>query len=238
MNNSGGALLTEVYGSESIKVNKKHKKKKEQGYIPSSKEHIYPQKLEKIDSFDENFHGNSNIMPYGGFSSEGGYFPINKEDNIGDGSKYFPYEKYTLEGHRKPVPPTVKDSHVPERLKDNEEPCLDCEKSPIPSDKEQHNIPPTQPGVVAPKVYENPPKQWVWDKGMKITHEEYKEFLEFKEFKSKQQNEIIQRQRSKSQEEGFSNINDDFNDVLLFGLLGIFFLIFTDYVYKLGRKSY
>ena len=48
-------------------------------------------------------------------------------------------------------------------------------------------------------------------------------------------------QREKSQEgtkEGFSNINDDFNDVLLFGLLGIFFLIFTDYVYKLGRKSY
>ena len=38
--------------------------------------------------------------------------------------------------------------------------------------------------------------------------------------------------------EGFANINDDFNDVLLFGLLGIFFLIFTDYIYKLGRKSY
>ena len=38
--------------------------------------------------------------------------------------------------------------------------------------------------------------------------------------------------------EGFSNINDNFNDVLLFGLLGIFFLIFTDYIYKLGKKSY
>ena len=38
--------------------------------------------------------------------------------------------------------------------------------------------------------------------------------------------------------EGFANINDDFNDVLLFGLMGIFFLIFTDYIYKLGRKSY
>tara|TARA_B100000686_G_C16689329_1_gene916671 strand:- start:651 stop:1130 length:480 start_codon:yes stop_codon:yes gene_type:complete len=38
--------------------------------------------------------------------------------------------------------------------------------------------------------------------------------------------------------EGFSNINDDFNDVLLFGLLGIFFLIFTDYIYKLGKRSY
>jgi len=38
--------------------------------------------------------------------------------------------------------------------------------------------------------------------------------------------------------EGFSNINDNFNDVLLFGLMGIFFLIFTDYIYKLGKKSY
>ena len=37
---------------------------------------------------------------------------------------------------------------------------------------------------------------------------------------------------------GFSNINDNFNDVLLFGLLGIFFLIFTDYIYKLGKRSY
>ena len=44
--------------------------------------------------------------------------------------------------------------------------------------------------------------------------------------------------KSEGVEESFSNINDDFNDVLLFGLLGIFFLIFTDYVYKLGRKSY
>ena len=44
--------------------------------------------------------------------------------------------------------------------------------------------------------------------------------------------------------EGFSNnndiqkINDGFNDVLLFALFGIFFLIFTDYIYKLGKKSY
>lgn len=45
--------------------------------------------------------------------------------------------------------------------------------------------------------------------------------------------------------EGFSNntnniqkMNDGFNDVLLFALFGIFFLIFTDYIYKLGKKSY
>lgn len=38
--------------------------------------------------------------------------------------------------------------------------------------------------------------------------------------------------------EYFSNFNDDFNDVLLFALLGFFYLIFTDYVYKLGKRSY
>jgi len=47
-----------------------------------------------------------------------------------------------------------------------------------------------------------------------------------------------QQQRNSQNIENFANINDDFNDVILFGLLGIFFLIFTDYIYKLGRKSY
>ena len=39
-------------------------------------------------------------------------------------------------------------------------------------------------------------------------------------------------------EEPFGNMSDDFNDVLLFGLLGIFFLMIIDYVYKLGKKAY
>ena len=38
--------------------------------------------------------------------------------------------------------------------------------------------------------------------------------------------------------EGFGTIRDGFNEVLLFALLGIFFLTFTDYIYKLGKKSY
>ena len=38
--------------------------------------------------------------------------------------------------------------------------------------------------------------------------------------------------------EGFDTINDNFNDVILFALTGIFFIIFTDYIYKLGKKSY
>ena len=31
-------------------------------------------------------------------------------------------------------------------------------------------------------------------------------------------------------------MNDDFNDIILFFLTGIFFIIFTDYIYKLGKK--
>ena len=38
--------------------------------------------------------------------------------------------------------------------------------------------------------------------------------------------------------ETFSTVNDNFNDVLIFALYGIIFLIFTDYIYKLGKKSY
>jgi hypothetical protein len=63
-----------------------------------------------------------------------------------------------------------------------------------------------------------------------------KEYEEFKDFQRKRYFE--NHQRKLSQLEGFSNVNDDFNDVLLFGLMGVFFLIFTDYIYKLGKKSY
>ena len=205
MNNSGGALLTEVYGSDTIKVKKKDKKKKEQQtqqqqvYMPPNKEHIYPDKLEKITSFDENFHEKTNIMPYGGYSNEE-YFPINKEDNIKDGGGYFPYDKYTFEGHRKPVPPTVKTPGIPQPSQKKED---------VPK---RETVPPTEPSNVPETVYEEPPKQWVWDKGIKISQQEYKEFLEFKEFKANQQAEIIKLQIEKSQEEGFSNINDDFYD--------------------------
>tara|TARA_B100002051_G_C16740431_1_gene643936 strand:- start:1845 stop:2306 length:462 start_codon:yes stop_codon:yes gene_type:complete len=70
--------------------------------------------------------------------------------------------------------------------------------------------------------------------GVEISNEEYQAFKEY------------QKQRYlHSQErvfEGFRNMkqymDDDFNDVLLFGLTGIFFLIFIDYIYKLGKKSY
>ena len=223
MNNSGGALLTEVYGTDNIKV-KKSKKKRELRYLPENKGYLYPEQLEKVDVFDKNFHEKSNITPYG-TNTEDNYSDVNQDKNVSHG-EYFPYDKYTLEGHRRLVPPT-KEEPPPQ-------PTTPQPTSPQPT-------PPTEKRDVPSKVHEQPPKQWAWDKGLQISHQEYKEFQEFKQFKANQQIEIIKQQREKSQEgtkEGFSNINDDFNDVLLFGLLGIFFLIFTDYVYKLGRKSY
>ena len=80
-----------------------------------------------------------------------------------------------------------------------------------------------------------------WDDGVKISKDDYDFLQECKKNFADQKRKIIDEQIEKSQNnvsEGFANITDDFNDVLLFGLLGIFFLIFTDYIYKLGRKSY
>ena len=81
-----------------------------------------------------------------------------------------------------------------------------------------------------------------WDDGVKISKDDYDFLQECKQNFRNQKNRIINEQIEKSQNnnmnEGFANINDDFNDVLLFGLLGIFFLVFIDYIYKLGRKSY
>ena len=75
------------------------------------------------------------------------------------------------------------------------------------------------------------------DNFVKISNEEYEAFKKYQleRYIKIRENGIQQQQKFK---EGFSNVNDDFNDVLLFGLMGIFFLIFTDYIYKLGKRSY
>jgi len=71
-------------------------------------------------------------------------------------------------------------------------------------------------------------------------NEEYRRMINDKDYQ-----DYLNYQRNRSNYihnvqtiESFSNMNDNFNDVLLFGLFGIFFLIFTDYIYKLGKKSY
>uniref|UniRef100_A0A6C0L3Z1 Uncharacterized protein n=1 Tax=viral metagenome TaxID=1070528 RepID=A0A6C0L3Z1_9ZZZZ len=70
---------------------------------------------------------------------------------------------------------------------------------------------------------------------IQLTNEEYEAF---KKYQLERYIQIREKGMQEQYREGFSNVNDDFNDVLLFGLMGIFFLIFTDYVYKLGKRSY
>jgi len=97
------------------------------------------------------------------------------------------------------------------------------------------NYPPQEPPLknvdLEPKQFQ---KMKQYRDNMKmITDEEYKEF---KEFQKKRNMEM--HSRNLNGMETFSNMSDDFNDVLLFGLMGIFFLLIIDYVYKLGKKSY
>ena len=66
-----------------------------------------------------------------------------------------------------------------------------------------------------------------------ISDEEYKEFKMFQKMRN-----MFSKNKHLSNIEGFGNVNDEFNDVLLFGLTGIFFLILIDYIYKLGKNSY
>lgn len=64
-----------------------------------------------------------------------------------------------------------------------------------------------------------------------LTNKDYQDYLEFQRNRHNyvHQKDIV---------ETFSTVNDNFNDVLIFALFGMVFLIFTDYIYKLGQKSY
>ena len=63
---------------------------------------------------------------------------------------------------------------------------------------------------------------------VRISNEDYKKYKEYQQGRYSG-NQIV---------EGFDRINDNFNDIILFALTGVFFIIFTDYIYKLGKKSY
>ena len=64
-----------------------------------------------------------------------------------------------------------------------------------------------------------------------LTDKDYQDYLNFQRNRHNyiHQKDII---------ETFSTVDDNFNDVLIFALFGMMFLIFTDYIYKLGKKSY
>ena len=79
------------------------------------------------------------------------------------------------------------------------------------------------------QVIQRPPEEIKEQRDMiQISNEEYRKYKDYQQ----------QRYNGGKMVEGFDSINDNFNDIILFALTGIFFIIFTDYIYKLGKKSY
>ena len=83
-----------------------------------------------------------------------------------------------------------------------------------------------RPEPVPLKEFKESPKEK--EDFVRISNEDYKRYKEYQHGRYSD-NKIV---------EGFDRINDNFNDIILFALTGVFFIIFTDYIYKLGKKSY
>ena len=233
-----GAPLSEVFGPDTIKIKKKDKKKKDKQQHMIDK-HIYPQEIkETINVFDDNFQGESNIMPYGTIVQDNYQSIQDKNNSSHHYGNYFPYDQYTLNGNRiqEPSPPPPPQQQPPQpppppQQQPPQPPPPPQQQPPQPPPQQQPPQPPPPQQPPQPPPQQQPPSD--------VYNISRKEYIDFKKFQGQQHTQFINNQKEKSQLiESFSNINDDFNDVLLFGLMGIFFLIFTDYIYKLGKKSY
>ena len=125
-------------------------------------------------------------------------------------------KKKEKKSKRKPVEETVLETAIPDNI--------------VPYSSNEEN-------EVYSEVKETKVKEPEENNYVKISNEEYEAFRRYQLERYIRIKETGIQQQQKFTE-GFSNVNDDFNDVLLFGLMGIFFLIFTDYIYKLGKRSY
>lgn len=125
-------------------------------------------------------------------------------------------KKKEKKSKRKPVEETVLETAIPDNI--------------VPYSSNEEN-------EVYSEVKETKVKGPEENNYVKISNEEYEAFRRYQLERYIRIKETGIQQQQKFTE-GFSNVNDDFNDVLLFGLMGIFFLIFTDYIYKLGKRSY
>ena len=125
-------------------------------------------------------------------------------------------KKKEKKSKRKPIEETVLETAIPDNI--------------VPYSSNEEN-------EVYSEVKETKVKKPEENNYVKISNEEYEAFRRYQLERYIRIKETGIQQQQKFTE-GFSNVNDDFNDVLLFGLMGIFFLIFTDYIYKLGKRSY
>ena len=264
MNSHGVALLKDVYGTSKLsKPTKKKSNQQNDGFIVNNNMDFYPiieknnelnkqiytspNHPEKIEIFDKSFNDKSNnIMPFG-FNYTDGFLDINSEqDNYGS---YYPVSNYNKSNQQPQPQPPQAQAQPPQAQA--QPPQAQAQPQPPPQPQAQQ----AQQAAQAPPKNVNPynlpilPKTADVNispiinpdfKNVEMSFEEYSEYMYFKKMSNKNKKTIMDNQLNLSQNnsEGFANINDDFNDVLLFGLLGIFFLVFTDYIYKLGRKSY
>ena len=209
MYNSGGALLKEAYGSDNIRMKKKDKKKKDLRYFPERGVTPIPEQLQPMEEIDKFDQSFHQKSNIMPFGTSSDNNYYNLNEEDTTSGSYFPFQTHKLDGKER--------------------------KISLQQPKEEKN----EEIRISSKEYVEHKQPYPWDKGIKISEEDYRMLQEYKLIKEQKDKAIITEQIAKSQNsEGFSNVNDDFNDVLLFGLLGVFFLIFTDYVYKLGRKSY
>ena len=114
-------------------------------------------------------------------------------------------------------------SDVKQRI--NEIKAFDTEFSGFFPVREQERVI-RRPEPVPLKEFKESPKEK--EDFVRISNEDYKRYKEYQQGRYSD-NKIV---------EGFDRINDNFNDIILFALTGVFFIIFTDYIYKLGKKSY
>ena len=233
-----GSLLTEAFNQDfenNIKIKKKNKKKDKFDLVNPSQ--LQPSLRNNIDGFDRQFESSSNSIQSNNFED---FYHLEEQENYFGG--YYPYNPNIVRPPKK----------QPHGLKAPRSPHLEAQPSHVnnPNQQPQHQPQHQQPQHQQPQHQQpqhqqlsnvnNPNQQHQQPQHQQpnmnknailIPQKEYNDFVLYK-------NEINKKQRELSQIEGFSNVNDELNDVLLFALFGIFFLIFTDYIYKMGKKSY
>jgi len=232
-----GSSIEEAFGIDNIKMKKRNKKKDKINMINPSR---YDTELRNnIQGFDMNFQNSSNSIHS---NDDNDYHLLEQQDDfLGE---YHPYNiQFNQPQHHhdhtvKQLPPPPPPSNVNVEQPPPPPPVMQINnKQPTFNNSSIRNAP--HNSNIQPNI--NRPKPSTMNRNLiprntnsiNISQNEYNELLNYR-------NEINKKQYELSQNltEGFTNINDDFNDILLFCLLGIFFLIFTDYIYKMGKKSY
>ena len=223
-------LLTEAFGD----TKKKHKKKEE------GENYISRNLLSEFKPLDHNFNESMNTnelegapyVPYK-LSNDTRKFKDNESlqnykdkltQNMGimDNSPYSLHPFANMGQERKeesqipPQPPNLP-QEPPHEVKENITVNMKV-KNTLPSE--------TEDKVICKGNEEN--KQRIY-----ISNKEYQDFVNFQKNKYKHNHT-----RKLDEIEGFQNINDNFNDVLLFFIMNVFFIMILDYVFKLGKRSY